>query len=395
MLIVTNVLPLVLYFFLLVRLVEKYGTTDWGRLFVIVAAAYGTFLTTFAVTLNNHLIAAVSAAIAIYAALPIWCDGERRFRYFVAAGIFAAFTAANDLPALSFLGLVGVALFWRSPSRTLLAFVPAVAAVAVAFFWTNYLAHGCLGPPYMHRGNGELLASVDGDFRQALDRGVVPNEVRQRLSEAGVDVSAEATVQRRPSNNGWMLWDLDGHDRLALAADENGLRIHAWDHWYEYERSYWVAGRKTGVDLGEPSRVAYAFSVLLGHHGVFSLTPVWLLSAVGIGCWLTRDKDRMRGFAVLVLTLTLLCLAFYIARPLEDRNYGGVSCGFRWMFWFTPLWLIAMLPAVDMIAGRRMWRNVAIALLLVSAISAAYASLNPWSHPWLYRYWAYLGWVEL
>jgi len=395
MLLATHVLPMVLYFFLLIRLVERYGTTDWGRLFAIAAAAYGTFVTTFAVTLNNHLIAAVSAAIAVYAALPIWCDGERRFRHFVVAGIFAAFTAANELPALSFLGLVGLALFWRSPSRTLLAFVPAVAAIAAAFFLTNYLAHESLRPPYMHRGNGESLGIVAGDFQQQMDEGVVPGEVRRRLSDVGIELSAKSTVQRRPNGSGWMLWDPDGHDRLAIDADENGLRIYAWDDWYEYERSYWVAGRKTGVDLGEPSRASYAFHVLLGHHGVFSLTPVWLMSMVGIGYWLTRDSDRMRGFAVLVATLTLLCLAFYIARPLKDRNYGGVSCGFRWMFWFTPLWLIAMLPAVDIIAGRRKWRRVAIALLLVSAVSAAYASMNPWSHPWLYRYWAFLGWVEL
>ena len=37
--------------------------------------------------------------IAIYAAVRIWFDGERRMRYFVAAGLFAAFTAANELPA--------------------------------------------------------------------------------------------------------------------------------------------------------------------------------------------------------------------------------------------------------------------------------------------------------
>jgi len=36
-------------------------------MFVMAAAAFGTFLTTFAVTINNHLPAAVCAAVAVYA----------------------------------------------------------------------------------------------------------------------------------------------------------------------------------------------------------------------------------------------------------------------------------------------------------------------------------------
>ena len=50
MLILVNVLPLAVSFVLLAKLVERFGTTDWGRLFVMAAATFGTFLTTFAVT---------------------------------------------------------------------------------------------------------------------------------------------------------------------------------------------------------------------------------------------------------------------------------------------------------------------------------------------------------
>ena len=55
MLILVNVVPLVIYFFILARLVERFGTSDWGRIFVMAAATLGTFLTTFAIVLNNHL----------------------------------------------------------------------------------------------------------------------------------------------------------------------------------------------------------------------------------------------------------------------------------------------------------------------------------------------------
>ncbi len=394
LLLLVNVVPLAVYFWLLVRMVERYGATDWGRLFVIGAAVYGTFLTTLAVTLNNHTVAAVSVAIAVYAALPIWRDGERRLRYFALAGCFAAFAAANELPALSFLGLLGLGLLYRAPGRTLAAFAPAVLVVAAGFFGTNFLAHDSWRPPYAHRGNGTQLASIDGEYGSELATGQIPDSIRDGLRRSGIELSDQATVEPRMSGTGWMIWDPIGEQRLAVATGGGVSRVYAWDQWYEYERSYWFSDKKSRVDMGEPSRAVYAMHVLFGHHGILSLTPIWLLSILGIAIWLMRGQQNMRGYASMVVILTLLCLAFYIARPLKDRNYGGVNCGFRWMFWFIPLWLVALLPALDGIAHHRWARRVAHVLLLLSCVSATYACLNPWSHPWLYRYWLFIGWAQ-
>ncbi|KKK56792.1 hypothetical protein LCGC14_3060960, partial [marine sediment metagenome] len=67
MLITVNGTLLLIFFVLLARLVERFGTTDWGRMFVMSAGVFGTFLTTFSVTINNHLPAATAAMVAIYA----------------------------------------------------------------------------------------------------------------------------------------------------------------------------------------------------------------------------------------------------------------------------------------------------------------------------------------
>jgi hypothetical protein len=75
-----------------------------------------------------------------------------------------------------------------------------------------------------------------------------------------------------------------------------------------------------------------------------------------------------------------------LLRPLEDRNYGGVAAGFRWMFWFAPLWLLVMLPAADRMAPSRRWRIVGLVLLGFSVLSASYPTWNPWTHPWIYDY---------
>lgn len=328
MLVTVNVLPLVLMYFLLARLVERFGTTDWGRVFVMAAATLGTQLTTFAVVLNNHLVAAVSAAVALYAYVRIRCDGERRWRYFALAGFAAAFTAADELPALSLLAAIGLMLALRASRETFSAFVPAAVVVIVAFFVTNYLAHDSLRPPYMHRS--------------ATD----------------------------PSDN----W-------YAYKYTVNGVE----------RESYWLD--RQGIDRGEPSRLTYAVHVLAGHHGVVSLTPVWLLSVWGTWLWFKSGDAARRELALGIAALTIVCLVFYIGlRPQEDRNYGGMTSGFRWMFWFAPLWLVVMLPAADRLAGSNWGVALAAALLTLSALSVSYPTWNPWTQPWIYRWLEWCGW---
>jgi hypothetical protein len=328
MLVTANLLPLVLMYVLLARLVERYGETDWDRIFVIAAATMGTFLNTFAVVLNNHIIAAVSAAVALYALVRIAADGERRWGYFFIAGLAAAFTAANELPALTLLGFIGIILLRHAPRQTLIAFVPAVAIVAAAFFATNWIAHESLRPPYMHRSDTD------------------------------------------PTDNWYhYTYVVDGRER----------------------QSYWLD--RQGIDRGEPTKSKYALHALIGHHGVFSLTPVWLLSVAGMLLWLGSSDWSRRELAVLITLVTVVCLIFFIVlRPQDDRNYGGMTSGFRWMFWCAPLWLVAMLPAVDRLARSAVGMAFAIVLLTFSVLSASYPTWNPWVHPWIYNWLIWSGW---
>jgi hypothetical protein len=328
LLVLLNVLPLAVYFVLWSRLAERLGKSDWGRLFVMAAACFATFLTTYAVTLNNHVPGAVCAAIALYAAIRIWLDGERRWRYFLLAGLFGALTVADELPALSLLAALSAVLLWKSPARALLALTPACLLVAAGFFGTNWIAFHSLRPAYLHRS-----------------------------------------------------------------------KTDAADNWYAYkdekgQPGYWQ--NPVGIDQGEPSKAVYAFHCLVGHHGIFSLTPIWILSVVGLGIWLTGPEDRrLRELALLIAAVSLVCLSFYLFYlPQSDRNYGGMSSGLRWMFWFTPMWLVAMLPALDAMSARRGLRGLAWLMLGVSVLSVSYPTWNPWTHPWLLNYLHYMGWLH-
>ncbi len=394
MLVLTNVIPLLLYFVFLAGLIEHQGRTDFGRIYVMSVATFATLLTTFSVTINNHLVAAVSVLFATTAAIRIWYHDEKRLGFFVLAGLAAGFATANELPALSFLVLLGAGLFWKAPAQTLFGYGLGVLLVATAFFGTNYAAHRDLRPPYAHRHDGPVLLVADTSLSDWIAGPGLPAGVRQKFLDAGHPLSAAVRLEKRVDQRGWKLIDPTYEQQYALLDKGPQTEVRSWDNWYEYDGSYWTETARQGVDRGESSKWNYAFHVLLGHHGVFSLTPVWILTLVGLAVVVTDRERGMPALATLTLILTFVCLAFYIGlRPVADRNYGGVNCGFRWMIWLTPLWVLGMIPILDWIAQYRGWRIVAFILLACSVFSSVYPGSNPWSHPWLYQYWKLLGWI--
>jgi hypothetical protein len=261
----------------------------------------------------------------------VWFDGERRTRYFIIAGLFASLLVADELPALAMFAALSLVLLLRAPKQTLLYYVPASLVVAAAFFGTNWIAHHSLRPAYTHRS---------------------------------------AT---NPSDN-----------------------------WYDYEyerngkvyQSYWR--NPVGVDKGEPSVAVYTLHATVGHHGIFSLTPIWIFSVLGLVAWLWNPSDRrLRELALVIGSVSIVCIVFYLLRPLNDRNYGGMTAGLRWVFWFTPVWLLAMLPTLDAMANRRWLRGLALVFLSISVLSATYPIWNPWTHPWLLELFYNLGWIGM
>jgi len=365
LMVVYGLVPLAIFMLFTFRLIDRIGTTDWGRIWAAGLAAGGTLLNTFAVVFTNHVPAAACTAASAWFAHRIAADGLRSRSSFAAAGFAAALAAAFELPALAWLAAVIAILAACDLRRTCTATIPAAVLVAVAAFSTNWLAHGTISPPYAHR------AAVS----RPLPAGVVLR---------------------------------DGE---------------AWnpDNWYDYSlrlpngkllTSYWNAPQ--GVDRGEPSSATYAWHVLLGHHGIFSLTPAWLLAIPGIGmlaasagrrrtsvrrhgasagAWeAVRGSTGQQRLAWAIAAVSVVVVVFYLARPQLDRNYGGTSSGFRWAFWLAALWVTATVPAADRLAGGRIGRGLALALLGLSVISVAFPTWSPWTIPWLQQWLLHTGW---
>ncbi|MCI0360905.1 MAG: hypothetical protein L0211_20700 [Planctomycetaceae bacterium] len=420
MLVLTNVVPLVIALCLLARMIDSLGQSDWGRLFTFVAAALATFVTTYSVTLNNHSIAACTLVFALAATIPIWQE-RGQWWHFALAGLLFSFTAASELPAVAMLALAAAGLAWKSPLKTALYFAPPALLVLAAALGTNYYAHGDWRPPYAHRQDGPAIGMLKDALAVPPNDNRVTDELRSALAEAGIELSADATVITKSRGDRWELFDPQSHHRYALqrtpeGAESLGIEIRQWDNWYDYPGTHWDRRTVTGLDRGEPSPLVYTFHCLVGHHGLFSLTPLWLLSIAGCWLWLGFAKPRplvgvmsessptstlttgqgfektTRTLALAAIFITAVVLAFYLTRPLADRNYGGGTCCLRWLIWITPLWLLTLLPAADWLGKSRAGRIIALTLLAISVFSAHYAADNPWAHPWIFTLGEWLGW---
>jgi len=108
--------PLIIYFWLLGRMLERYGKTDWGRIFVLAGATFGTFLTTFAIVLNNHVTGAVTTLVAVYAARGFGTTGGLSCAI-SPWQVDGRLTAADELPALSFSPCSRPACYGKRRSR--------------------------------------------------------------------------------------------------------------------------------------------------------------------------------------------------------------------------------------------------------------------------------------
>ncbi|MFM8273052.1 MAG: hypothetical protein ACKODX_12060 [Gemmata sp.] len=331
-----NVLPFAAYLFLLARLLDGIGKTDFGKLLAFTTAALGTFLLTFSSTLNNHLPAAYCVLFASYPLLRAVLENrDMTPAGYGVCGFFAAFAATFELPALSFLAALFVPLLVARPRNSLLYFLPCALLPLAALFVANYAAMGKLLPAYSEFGGP----------------------------------------------------------------------------WYNFEGSHW-AKRGTpaakGIDFNDESTATYAFHLSLGHHGWFSLTPVWFVALgtlLALGIKSAPDVRRLFGanksatgwtlelFALMTLVLSVVLFCFYLTRT-QSYNYGGNTSGPRWLFWLIPLWVLAVPPAADRLARGRVGQLLCAALLGFSVLSAFYPAWNPWRNPWILQLLEYTGLVR-
>lgn len=402
-LLVTQWLPMTLFWIGCWIWILRSVNDSWQQMILLSFVLFGTFLTTFTNTLNNHLPAAISMAASLVLLRMVAAPGVepttswRSIRDCLLLGLTASFTAACDLPALAWAAILIplVFLLTRSTSRTTWV-VFGMLPVAIAFAATNWIAYGDLKPPYAHREElGPKIATVPASIANSNQSIQEPttqdlDAIGKALQGANERVLAPISIQSARRENTWeasFKTESDLSKRFAVVRDGEKWAIHQWNDWYDYPKSYWLPKNKRGVDLGEPSIARYAFHVLIGHHGVLSLTPFWFLSLIGLAVILKHPSDRSSFFiALAIAVVTAVCLAFYISRPLIDRNYGGVASGFRWMFWLIPAWFCFLPKGLEIASRTWIGKTLVIVTMVVSVFWATIPWENPWQSPLIFTW---------
>ncbi len=436
LLIFFNLPLLAVFFYTTIATIDRLISTQWAKTASAASVCFGTMVLPFSISLNNHLPACVATAIAMWiyfravnhqlksdptddepepTLLKPLVDGDEAkvssgiaehetknppsqlsFGWALLAGMAAATAAANELPALSMTVLWAV-LFFLAEKSSWLPFSIGVTLVAIAFFGTNWMAHDNWRPPYAHRGNGQLIEEFNASLSQPDD--AMKRELQETLKREGEfdrigsSISQTISLSESDEKGRWLV--KNGEIQYALLQGDPQWQLRHWDDWYEYSGTYWRDGNRRGVDRGEASKTTYLFNLTLGHHGVFSLTPLWLLLPAGWIIGLLNPAASIKRFHVAVLLASAVCFLFYLNRPLIDRNYGGVSVCFRWLLWFAPLWLITIAPVMDRCSAWRATRIPVYLMLALSLFSVSTALQTPWQSPWLYRFWTFLGWLDV
>ncbi len=137
------------------------------------------------------------------------------------------------------------------------------------------------------------------------------------------------------------------------------------------------------IDGGD-SFVRVLYHMTIGHHGFFSITPIFLLSLIGAYA-IARSprplRKRLGALPIITFAATVVLLLFY---AVTTNNYGGMTAGLRWSIWLTPLWLLLLVPGVEEMQRTTLGRTLCILLLVASIFLAHISFVNPWQHPWLY-----------
>lgn len=168
-----------------------------------------------------------------------------------------------------------------------------------------------------------------------------------------------------------------------------GTKTYVYEH--EGVPSYWSDPK--GIDQPRDSTPYYLMHCVIGHHGILSLTPIYLISLWG---WIWPRyfwRSRLWVFQCLGMALTAATLGFYLTKT-ENYNYSGASVALRWMLWLTPFWLLAMFPVLSRWGRFATFRGVAMALLAVSVFSAAYPSNAPWAKNWIFQLMEEAKWIN-
>lgn len=266
---------------------------------------------------------------------------------------------------LATLGVAGFAYLGAGYATDMNNHSPAAAAMFVAFYYAYVIRHSIADT-----WRSWLLCGLIAGLAPTLDLGIAVFCVGIFVYLATYDLRKTLTLFVPAS-----LPFLTAHFVLTYVSTDSVLPIYIRGVGH-YEGSYWNEPR--GIDALSPPKHIYAFHALFGHHGLFAITPLFLLAIPAL-IRSFRVPER-KAEALLVGLCTLAVVFYYIKRT---HNYGGRCVGMRWFIFFMPLLLIYVGVWIEHV--RR--RVSAMALFAVLFFLSQYNTLDAMRRPFKHSEW--------
>lgn len=163
------------------------------------------------------------------------------------------------------------------------------------------------------------------------------------------------------------------HLWLTYSISGQLLPFYFVSEFYNYSGSYWLSPQ--GIDALTHNKFLYAFNLLVGSHGLWFYSPIYIFSILGLVKGWRNDNTK-----ITVLFTMLLFLGFILFYVFGTNNYGGAAYGWRWSIVLTPvlwLWLVFYLqskPRLNFfIIGAIIWSVLATGIGLINPLGGSLA----------------------
>jgi hypothetical protein len=161
------------------------------------------------------------------------------------------------------------------------------------------------------------------------------------------------------------------HFALTYAVTGSLLPAYLRPELYHYAGSYWNA--PGGMDALDEPKAVYLVNMLVGHHGVLTMTPLLVVALWSLAKSLRQGAERAAEARAVGGALIAL-VGFY---AITTKNYGGDCVGFRWLIVVMPLLLIFVADWLREMRGRLATLTFAL-FFAVSEYHAIDALRGPW-----------------
>jgi hypothetical protein len=149
---------------------------------------------------------------------------------------------------------------------------------------------------------------------------------------------------------------------LAHKATGSWLPAYADSTLKSYAGNLFRSAR-SGIEALREPKTKYTFNMLLGHHGVFSMTPLFFFGIYEAVRRFVKREPYRREILVWMGTFAAF-LYFYITRT---TNYGGWCVGMRWLIPIMPWLLMLFALWLDRTTLTRVKQIAVVGAFLVSA----------------------------